>query len=335
MTLSLLKKEDIQNYLDQINLVAYSDSYARFTEEAYDSQRSFVGIFENEVLKAFFPVFQRTYRGQKTVEVPIFIYTDIFLIDKNFVVKGGELGKELQKFLKTEVLRFNCYNLYLADRTNINYAGFDHIFTAMIADLRSAQSYEEYLQKILSKNARSKIYKAYQGGLELVWLNKGDLPEFHRLYSDHVGMMGSKPHPLEYFKKMLEAYTLGENLFMMGAKKDKKLVTANLFVTNKDYMEVRFLADELESRHLFPNNFLYAEMIKWAYAHGIRWIDFGGIPKTMQTNIDFKKSLGAKEYPIYTKYFFRNWWQKMVFKVGIKILYWKKYRRAILDKFKM
>lgn len=331
MTLSLLKKEDIQNYLDQINLVAYSNSFAEFVRLAYDSQRSFVGIFEGETLKVFFPVFHRAYRGQTTAEVPIFIYTEIFFIDKNYTLDADELGIELLRFAMADVLRMNLV-LFFNDHAKITHHGFEHVFMAMIADLKRAADYNGYLKMVLSKNARSKIYKAYQGGLELVWLSSQDLSQFHQLYSEHVVSMGSKPHPPEYFKKMLEAYTPGKDLFMMGAKKDGRLVTANLFVTNKDYMEVRFLADELDSRHLFHNNFLYAEMIKWAYQHGIRWIDFGGIPKTMQSNIDFKKSLGAEEYPIYTKYFFSNPWQKLVFKTGRKWLYWKKYRKVILKR---
>ncbi|MDO8495011.1 MAG: GNAT family N-acetyltransferase [bacterium] len=333
MELGILKKEEVRNYFDQTNLVAYSEAFGKFALSAYESQQSFIGINKGEDLKAFFPVFERVCRNQKTAEVPLFIYTDIFFVDKNFNLGAKKLGEQLLKFLKADVLRFNLYHLNSSDRSNLNYDGLDHIFTAMVADLGRAQNYEEYLAKVLSKNARSKIYKACQSGLELTWLTSEDLTVFHQLYSAHVRMLGSRPHSLEYFQKMLAAYTPGRDLFMMGAKKNGRLITANLFVINKDYMEVRFLADDLDLRHLFPNNFLYAKMIQWAYGQGIRCIDFGGIPKEMRSNIEFKMSLGAEEWPIYTKYFFRNSWQKLWFKVGRKWLYWKKYRQQKFIKF--
>lgn len=332
MEFSILKKEDIQHYLDQINLVAYSDAFARFVEAAYASQRVFVGIKEGNSLKAFFPAFERTYRGQKTVEMPIFVYSDVFFVDRNFKISADVLGRKLQKLLGADVVRLNLCSL-LQESQNLRRTGLDHVFTAMVANLGQARDYEDYLKNVLSKNARSKIYKSYQGGLELVQLARDDLPVFHRFYSEHVSSLGSRPHPLEYFQKMLAAHIPGKDLLMLGGKKDGKLITANLFVTHKDYMEVKFLADEFASRHLFPNNFLYAETIKWAYANGIKRIDFGGIPKTMRTNIDFKKSLGAQEYPIYTKYFFRNPWQELKFKFGRKVLYWKKYRDLEFIKF--
>lgn len=329
MELSILKKEEIQSYLDQTNLIAYADAFGKFALSVYESQPSFVGVRDDGNLKAFFPVFQRVYRGQKTAEAPLFIYTEIFFVDKNFRINGLELGRELRSFLKADVLRLCLYQLKSG---SLQTDGLDHIFTAMITNLGGEANYDDFLKKVLSKNARSKIYKAYQGGLELVWLQPRDLSQFHRLYSAHAKAMGSKPHSLGYFQKMISAYDFGTDLFMLGTKKDRQLVSANLFIVNKDYMEVRFLADDNQFRHLFPNNFLYAEMIKWAIERGIRYIDFGGIPKNMRSNIEFKMSLGAKEYPIYTKYFFKNPWQKLQFKIGKKILYWKKYRQAILKK---
>jgi len=152
------------------------------------------------------------------------------------------------------------------------------------------------------------------------------------LYSEHVKFLGSKPHPIEYFQKMIKAYTFGKDLFMLGVRHKGKLITANLFIANKDYVEVRFLADDINFRHLYPNNFLYSELIKWAFSKGINYIDFGGIPKNMRTNIEFKTSFGAREYPIYTKYFFRSYWQELKFKFYRKLLYWKKYRQFVFKK---
>ena len=330
MDLEILDKIKIQNHLDKTHLIAYSDSFARFAKSAYGSQRSFIGVKERNELKAIFPIFEREYRRQKVAEVPLFIYTEIFLVDENFTIDADVLGKELLKFSKADVVRFNLYH-FSHQQVKTNDA--NHVFTAMAADLSRVNSYDAYLNKVLSKNARSKIYKAYQGGFDLAWLTPRDLPLFHRPYSDHVKQLGSKPHPQEHFKKMFAAHQPGKDLSMMGAQKDGRLITANLFVVNGDYMEVRFLADDLDYRRLFPNNFLYAEMIKWAYANNLRVIDFGGIPKAMRTNIEFKKSLGAKEFPIYTKYFFRNHWQMLLFKIGKKMLYWKKYRRLMIKKY--
>lgn len=331
MEFSILKKEEIQNYLDQIDLTAYADSFARFAVSAYQSERFFVGLKSDGQLRAFLPIFIRNYRGQKVAETPIFIYTEIFFTDSDFFVDGRELGKGLLSFLQADILRLNLYNLN--SRTNLKTASLAHTFTAMIADLQRAADFQEYLKNVLSKNARSKIYKSYQGGLEFVWLTLNDLPEFYRLYTRHADLLGSRPHSLDYFQKMLTAYEHGQNLLMMGVKKNGQLIAASLFVANRNYLEVRFLADERNWRHLFPNNFLYAELIKWAYERQIRWLDFGGIPKTMRSNIDFKKSLGAKEYPIYTKYFYRNFWQKIKFNLGRKLLYWTKYRKIIFNKF--
>lgn len=328
MRFKFLDEKTVAPYLSQTNLIAYTDQFAAFAKTTYQSERFFVGVMgNNDELGAFFPVFQREERRQKIAEVPLFIYTEIFFVDKNFTISGLELGQELRKFLKDDVLRLNLYQL---EANNLQTAGLDHIFTAMITSLSGLTSYDDFLKKVLSKNARSKIYKSYTVGLERINLTLADLPEFHQLYSAHAQNLGSRPHSLEYFQKMINAYHWGEDLFILGARYQGKLVAANLFVVNKKYIEVRFLADDNQWRHLFPNNFLYAEMIKWAIGRGVQYVDFGGINKAARSNIEFKMSLGAKEYPIFTKYFFRSPWQKLKFKIQKKKLYWKKYRKLIL-----
>jgi lipid II:glycine glycyltransferase (peptidoglycan interpeptide bridge formation enzyme) len=331
MIFKRINEEMISEFLAGISLIAYSDAFAGFAKDAYFSRRSFIGVFEENELKAFFPIFERKYGGQKITELPLFIYTEIFFIDPDFKINYKELGGDLIKFLGSDVLRLNIYSLNKENDLSTN--GLEHIFTAMITDLSRAANYEDYLEKVLSRNSRSKIYKSYGVGLEFNSLDEKDFEEFYNLYENHVRGMQSKPHPRGYFKKIMEAYILGKNLFMFGARYKGKLISANLFMTAGNYMEVRFLADDRDCRNLFPNNFLYSEMIKWAYDNGIRYVDFGGIPKKMISNIEFKKSFGAEECPIFTGYFFRNSLQKIIFRINRRILYLKKYPKLILNKF--
>lgn len=329
----ILKKIDINklsNYLDKINYIAYSDSFAEFALSAYSSRRSFVGIYENDELEAFFPIFERKGNGQHVAEVPLFIYTEIFFIDREFVINGLELGRELIQKFRCDVLRLNIYKPNFAE--NFITDGFQEIFTTMIIPLDGINSFEDYLARSISRNARSKIYKGEASGFEFVELSEKDLPEFYNLYENHVKFLESTPHSIDYFRKIITAHEIGRNLFMYGARHQGKLVAANLLTKNKDYLEVKFLADDISERRLFPNNFLYAEMIKRAIEWKVKFIDFGGIPNTMPSNIEFKKSFGAKEYPIFTAYFFRNSVQKIIFKFRRRIMYVRKYPKLIIKK---
>lgn len=329
----ILKRIDINelgNYLDKIDYIAYSDPFAKFALSAYSSRRSFVGIYENDELEAFFPIFERKGNGQNIVEVPLFIYTEIFFLDRSFVINGLKLGQELVKTFGCDVLRLNIYKPNFAE--NFITDGFQEIFTTMIIPLDGINSFEDYLARSISRNARSKIYKGEASGFEFVELAEKDLPEFYNLYENHVKFLESTPHPIDYFQKIIVAHEIGQNLFMYGARHQGKLVAANLLTKNKDYIEVKFLADDVNERKLFPNNFLYAEMIKRAIEWKVKFIDFGGIPNTMPSNIEFKKSFGAKEYPLYTHYFFRNPWQKFIFKFNRHLLYLKKNPKLVLNK---
>ena len=331
MILKKINKEDVGEYLERINYIAYSDDFARFAQSAYGSQRSFVGIFDGSDLKAFFPIFDRKNGGQHIVEVPLFIYTEIFFIDSKFIVDGFELGRELVKLSGCQVVRLNVYKSYFPENFKTN--GFQEIFTTMVILLEGVGSFEDYLMNSISRNARSKIYKGRSSGFEFVKLTEKDLQEFYDLYRAHVKFLNSTPHPIDYFRKIIDAHEASQNLFMFGVRHNDGLVAVNLFVLNKDYLEVKFLADDVQERRLFPNNFLYAEMIRWAIAHKVKLIDLGGIPNTMRSNIEFKKSFGAKEYPIYTQYLFKNRLQEIIFKLNRRIFYIKKYPRLIMKRF--
>ena len=330
MDLKRIEKKDIDGYLEGINYIAYSDNFAKFAQSAYDSKRSFVGILDSDNLKAFFPVFERESRGQRVVEVPLFIYTEIFFIDDKFIINGSELGRELIKLTGCDVLRMNIYKQHFSE--NFKTEGFQNIFTTVIIPLEDVGSFEDYLMNSISRNARSKIYKGQSSGFEFITLIGKDLPEFYNLYHEHVIFLGSVPHPIDYFQKIMNAHESDKSLFMFGVRRGSKLIAANLLIIYKDYLEVKFLADDVLERKLFPNNFLYAEMIKWAIGRHVKFIDFGGIPNAMHSNIEFKKSFGGKEYPLYTRYFFRNSWHKFRFKLNRQLLYLKKNPKLILNK---
>ena len=330
MNLKRIEKKDIDGHLESINYIAYSDNFAKFAQSAYNSKRSFVGIFNGDNLKAFFPVFERESRGQCIVEVPLFIYTEIFFLDDKFIINGSELGHELIKLTGCDVSRLNIYKQHFLE--NFKTEGFQDIFTTVIISLEGVGSFEDYLMNSISRNARSKIYKGQSSGFEFITLTEKDLSEFYNLYYEHVIFLGSVPHPIDYFKKIIDAHESDKSLSMFGVRHGGKLIAANLLIIYKDYLEVKFLADDVLERKLFPNNFLYAEMIKWAIGRHVKFIDFGGIPNIMHSNIEFKKSFGGKEYPLYTRYFFRNPWHKFRFKLNRQLRYLKKNPKLILSK---
>jgi len=330
LDLKRIEKKDIDGYLEGVNYVAYSDEFAKFARSAYGSERSFAGVFEGNNLKAFFPFFERESRRQRVVEIPLFIYTEIFFLDDKFIINGFELGRELIKLTGCDVLRLNIYKPNFPE--NFKTEGFHDIFTTVIIPLESVDSFEDYLTNSISRNARSKIYKGQSSGFEFIVLAEKDLPEFYNLYCEHIKFLGSVPHPVDYFQKIIDAHAANKNLFMFGVRHGGKLVAANLFVLNNDYLEVKFLADDVSERRLFPNNFLYAEMIKWAINEGVKFIDFGGIPNSMRSNIEFKKSFGAEEYPIYTQYFFKNFIHQLIFELNRRFFYLKKHSKLVLNK---
>ncbi len=329
MDFRILNPSDYESFRAKIHLIAYSSQFASFARLAYASTQSFVGIYEGQQLKAFFPIFSRS-GSQSIVEVPLFIYTEIYFVDPHFHIDGNIFGRELQRFLNCDVLRLNVYPFQFPN--NFSTDGYEKLFTAMIVSLRDIHSIDEYLQKIISKNARSKIYKGQHSGLSIHALDASHLQEFYALYERHIRHLRSTPHSLEYFRHIMNSYSLGQDLMMFGVRREGKLIAANLLVQQGDYVEVKFLADDIEERKVFPNNFLYSEMMRWAIARGVKYVDFGGIPNSMRSNIEFKKSFGAREYPIYTKYVYRNILQHILFRGRRKLEVLQKYPRLFLKK---
>ncbi|KKR07955.1 MAG: hypothetical protein UT43_C0025G0001, partial [Parcubacteria group bacterium GW2011_GWC1_39_29] len=64
----------------------------------------------------------------------------------------------------------------------------------------------------------------------------------------------------------------------------------------------------------------------------VKFIDFGGIPNAMHSNIEFKKSFGGKEYPLYTRYFFKSLFHKTLFNFRRRAQYLKKNPRVVIKK---
>jgi lipid II:glycine glycyltransferase (peptidoglycan interpeptide bridge formation enzyme) len=142
--------------------------------------------------------------------------------------------------------------------------------------------------------------------------------EFWRLMQETTRRDGFRPHPKEYYRKMLEIP--GIELFV--AEFQNKIIAANIVVFWEKTVIYLHGASDYEHRNLMAPHLLQWEQIQEAKKHGCLEYDFWGIDENKWPGVTrFKKGFGGKEieYPgAYDLVFQPTWYS--IYKIARKIL---------------
>lgn len=300
MKLEILSESHSGELLQKTALLAYSEGFRSFCRRQYNAESFFVGLWEGGGLKAVLPVFKRSINGQVFVEIPTPIYyAEPVLLDADFKFKPRVWAKKIMDFFGAGILEMNLYELDFQGGTLFN--GFKNKFTAYVLDIGAEKDADKILATVIDKKTRNQIRAGAKSGLVT---DRLDVDFFYSLYQKHRKRLGVGERPRSYFYNLAEAF--GDRLVILGTKHGERLIGANLFVVNKNYLWLINNIFDPEYAGLYPSNFVYWEMIKWGLARGIRYFDYGGGPTDDAGLIHFKEGFGGKPHPLYSAVFYKS-----------------------------
>ena len=148
--------------------------------------------------------------------------------------------------------------------------------------------------------------------------NQTYFEEFWRLIKETTRRDNFRPHPKEYYRKMLEIP--GVELFV--AEFNGKVIAANIMIFYDKTATYLHGASDYERRNLMAPFLLQWEQIKEAKKRGCNEYDFWGIDEKKWPGVTrFKKGFGGKEifYPGAFDLIFQPIWY-LIYKIARKIL---------------
>jgi len=169
----------------------------------------------------------------------------------------------------------------------------------LILDLSKS---EEELLKEMHEKTRYNIRLAEKKGIQIIKTNKEKqhIEEFLNLIEKTSKRDNFKSHKHNYYEKMLEASD--KNIDLWIAKKDEKVICANIVINFGDTVTYLHGASSDEYKNLMAPHLLQWSQIRWAKENNYKYYDFWGIAKTDNKKdawygfTRFKKGFGGFEF---------------------------------------
>jgi FemAB-related protein (PEP-CTERM system-associated) len=153
----------------------------------------------------------------------------------------------------------------------------------------------ERMWKTFGGKLRNQIRKAEKEQLQTQWVGVEGVPDFYSVYVHNMRDLGSPPHSLTFFQRLLQAFPAAQILLV---RRHTQVIGGGLCLRFQDTMLVPWASSLREYFRLCPNNLLYWEAIRAACERGLQRFDFGRSSRGSGT-YNFKKQWGALEEPLY------------------------------------
>lgn len=160
---------------------------------------------------------------------------------------------------------------------------------------------EDELLAAMHPKTRYNILVAEKHGVAVRKMQDGEFEKFWELMGATANRDAFRPHPKEYYKKMIDSLG-GEMCDIYFAEFGGKILAANFMIRSGEITTYLHGASSSEDRNTMAPYLLHWEMIKRAKADGYRYYDFWGIaPEGAPANhpwagiTRFKKGFGGIE----------------------------------------
>ena len=141
------------------------------------------------------------------------------------------------------------------------------------------------------RQAKKSTRRAVEAGLEVDILRGQQVVDgpFYDLYLGSMKRLGVPPHPRRFFAELAAGFS--DELLGSCARKGDDILAILLGVQSGQRVQIYITASTEQHWKLHPNDLSHAELIRWCFANGVRWFDFGSARYSGQ--IQFKKKWGA------------------------------------------
>lgn len=175
--------------------------------------------------------------------------------------------------------------------------GFQYYARELSSAIDLSAINKDDISENFNKKSRNAVHKAEKLGLT-VDLSE-DYDAFYRILSDNLKTIHKvlPTHSLEEMKKL--KYLFPEDVFLISAFLKEKMVAGIWFFRCNDIaLHTFYIAQDYDFQELRPLNLIVQELIGWALAENLKYVNFGISTeekgKTINWNLfKFKESFGA------------------------------------------
>jgi FemAB-related protein (PEP-CTERM system-associated) len=146
------------------------------------------------------------------------------------------------------------------------------------------------------RKAEKEGLTAQAGGAELV-------KTFHKVYVRNMRDLGSPPHSLKFFQRLIATFPNQCRLFVV--RNEGQAIAASLTLRDDNAVRVPWAGADWRFRHLNANMLLYWKMLEWSSASGAKCFDFGRSTVDAGT-YRFKKQWGAEAVQLSWQFLLRE-----------------------------
>ena len=154
----------------------------------------------------------------------------------------------------------------------------------------------EALWKRFDPKVRNQVRKSEKSGIVVETNPVGGLAQFHAVYSQNMRDLGSPPHSLAFFERVLESF--GEAAEVHVARVAEQAVGVALTLRNGDRLDIPWASSLHEYNRLCVNHGLYWHILQHACRTGHNLFYFGRSTRNSGPH-QFKKQWGSVEVPLY------------------------------------
>lgn len=301
MEFEIMDPKNIANCLGNINPIPFSVEFQKFCELRYRAKGMFIGAKSGGQLKWVLPIATYSLDNLKVAEVPNAIhYVEPIFIDKEFELDLAKLAEGLFDFLGVDVMKFNIVDYH----NRLIKKNYPTKFVAVSLDISKYESSDDLLKQGVSLRRRNQIRFSQKQGFSTVMLQHDELGKFYELYKKHHRHRNYVVRGIEELRNFITAF--GDKTKILAVYNGDRIVAGILFIVDGPYLWMIINASDYEFSYYQVNNYIYWEVIKFGFANGVKYIDFGGTPVDDSGNIRFKKSLGVSFSKVYSPIYFRN-----------------------------
>ncbi len=317
----IISREKVYAHLAGVNPIPYSEEFERFCNKRYATKTLFVAMKQDTEIKCILPIFLHTAFNFSMAEMPLSAYyAEPIVVDKNFVVDLKLMSKELAKFLKVDMIKTN-----LVDRKNhISLKKHTPKYVSITLNIGDYESAEDLLKRSVVLRRRNQIRFSFKQGFTTKLLGPEGLDELYELYKTHHQ---DRNYVVRGKDELLNIFgSFGDKAHIMAAYKDDKMIAGIIFVADGQYLWMLINVSDFAFSYFQINNYIYWEVIKWGFDHGVTRVDFGGTPLTDTGNIHYKKAFGVSMHPIYAPIYasslvshLRYWFQRKTWHLKLRL----------------
>ncbi len=243
--------------------------------------------------------------------LPLFIFKHWFfgkkMISIPFSTNGGcyARSESIEEFLIRKAID-------LTSELNLDYLELRQWHENKITELRTDNSYFtlklklgkifDQLQKGFRSTTRRYIRKAHENELELDMFSK-DFDAFYKIYSQGQRNLGTPISGYDWLQYLFSSFPEYHQIVQVRHK--EKSIAAIMLRIYKNSATYVIGSSLPEYRYLYPNYYLFSEVLKFCMKQGYASFDFGRSIETSGTYF-FKIGWGAQPLQSYYKYYLAN-----------------------------